>query len=89
MDKINLGSPDLRNFVKELWPTLNKIQKGIELMMNTDINPSDSQQTILLSITSENIGRIYDLIDFTLLQERKYENFEYQVIRDYEIDTEG
>jgi hypothetical protein len=60
------NSPELSAIVKEMRPTLNKIQKLVEIITDGSAGDITARQSTLLSITKGNIDSLFYVIDYLL-----------------------
>ena len=71
INKIDHESEDINIFIKQIWPTLNKIQTGVNLIVNDKDDMSIARKKDILSVTKENISSVFNLIDVMIVYGEK------------------
>jgi hypothetical protein len=66
INKIDEESEDLTIFIKQIWPTLNKIQSGVNIILNDNEVMTKNHKKDILSVTKDNISSLFNLIDIML-----------------------
>jgi hypothetical protein len=65
-ERAELQKPRVASAVREMRPTLNKIQKLVDLITQGNAGSINMRQTTLLSITKGNIDNLFHVIDYLL-----------------------
>jgi len=65
---VNSESEELSLFIKQIWPTLNKIQSGVNLLSEDKSEMNKSYKNDIISITKDNISSVFSLVEIMLIQ---------------------
>lgn len=64
-----LNTSDSRVFMRQLWPTLNKIKISMDMIENDKRYASFSDKKELFSLTNENINNLFELMNIMINNE--------------------
>jgi len=66
LEQIDKESADVTIFIKQIWPTLNKIQTGVNLILDDKNELSRHRKKDILSVTKEHISSVFNLIEIMI-----------------------
>jgi len=61
--KISSTTLNNKEIAKKIWPDLNKIENGVEMITNQSTGGLSMRQSALLSIIKDNIEHLYEIIE--------------------------